>query len=311
MSEIAVSIVVASYNRAELLDETLLSLEQELMSDQSIGPVHVVMVNNNSSDRTHEVMAGYAGRNDLWEVINEFKQGLSYARNAGVQHSRGRFVAFLDDDVELEKGWLSALIQQFDDPSVAVVGGRVVAFGQAMLPDWLPREYGYLVSVFDPSDKIVEVKSVLGASFVVRKAALKSETPFNVNLGRKGRKLLGGEEVELFDRIRRDGGRVIYTPFSTVQHKIADKVTRNYVADYAYWLGVSEAVIDKKAYAGLKFFGKYVRSVFFPIIVYPIKLAICRRKEVELVRLTIKGNYARGYIRSSVEVGDSGDRIES
>ena len=85
-----VSVVVPTYNRAELLRQTL----QSILA-QTILPLEVIVVDDGSTDHTAEMCAGFG------ESIRYFRQenqGLSAARNAGIQRARGEWIAFCDSD---------------------------------------------------------------------------------------------------------------------------------------------------------------------------------------------------------------------
>lgn len=299
-----ISIVIATFNRCGLLEETLLSLASALQLVTRTLQVEVLIVDNNSSDRTYQIAESFRGKIENLVYLKEEQQGLSFARNAGIAAAKGDIVVFLDDDVEVESGWIMELIEPFSNNGVGVVGGRVVAYGQRELPAWLPREYGYLVSVFDPCDEPCEVETVMGANFAIRRKCFQSSGVFDVALGRKGKKLLGGEEVELFSRIRKSGYSVRYTPRATVYHKIADKLKREYIDDYAYWLGVSEARIDRLVAGRFKWIAKLIRSAIFPIAVYPISRLVWN-ESIRDARYAIKKNYAKGYLMSMIEIARS------
>lgn len=290
-----VSIIVATYNRASLLGETLVSLAHHLATESINADVEVIVVDNNSSDDTTAVANSFkSGFADL-KVIFESKQGLSPARNAGLAIAGGDFIVFLDDDVELEANWLNGLLCEFTDPEISVVGGKVLAFGNRTLPDWLPHEYAYLVSVFDPSEVVVDLPTVMGGNSAVRRRVFETTGMFNPTLGRRGNKLLGGEEVEFYRRISAAGGRIVYTPHATILHKIDNKIREDYVIDYAYWLGVSEANIDKDIIGYSKFLMKCFRSIVFPLFVYPIQKIFWNSKSSG-VKYRIKMQYAKGYL---------------
>lgn len=298
MNNFKCSIVIATYNRSQLLKETLESLATNL--DSKIVN-ELIIVNNNSDDDTQIVANSFMGRFPFYRVYFEAEQGLSYARNRGVKESEGEIIVFLDDDVEIDHKWLIELLQPFCEKEVGVVGGKVLPFGHTEFPKWLPREYGYLTSVFDPSDLVCDVEKVMGANFAVRRNVFNEVGVFNVNLGRKGKKLLGGEEVELFQRINRAGYKIIFTPHSRVWHKIAEKLQKTYIEDYAYWLGVSEAAIDRNMDSCTKYVLKLVRSIIFPWTVYLLERTIGLNDLAAPMRYAIKRNYARGYLGHSIK----------
>lgn len=293
-----VDIVIATYNRSKLLGETLASLSHHLKDR----PTNTVVVNNNSNDDTQQVSESFAGELPSLKTLQELQQGLSYARNHGIHATTGDIVVFLDDDVEVHEDWLDELLAPFSDPRVAVVGGKVLPFGMQEFPDWLPREYGFLASVFDPANAVCEIDKVMGANFAVRRSVLEQVGLFDVSLGRKGKKLLGGEEVELFHRIREAGYKIVYTPLSVVWHKISEKLKPEYIEDYAYWLGVSEAVIDRNVISRYKYLAKAIRSAVFPSTVYAFQRLFMSREVTFSMRHTIKCNYAKGYLSYAKEI---------
>lgn len=298
----SISIIIATYNRCDLLAETLESLATHLLEVRGCEVADVIVVNNNSSDATVEVASGFRTRIPTLTVVLEQKQGLSHARNRGIQEATGDLLVFLDDDVDLGPDWLAHLTQPFaDDDKVAATGSRVLPHGTGVLPDWLPRQYAYLASVFDPADQQCEVESVMGASFAIRKADVQRFGMFNVALGRKGGKLLGGEEIELFKKLRDAGMKVVFVPESVVFHKIQSKLNRDYIREYAYWLGVSEALIDRKLYGRAKHFFKCVRSALFPRTVYALKRMNDSSESSEMLYV-IRRQYAQGYLNSQTEM---------
>lgn len=296
------SIVIASYNRADMLAETLVSLHAHLHKLDALAQVQLVLIDNNSPDSTPAVMAEWQARFPRCVHRRETQQGLSYARNAGLDAATEEVVVFLDDDVELHDDWLPALLQPFTNAKVAAVGGKVLAYGSSELPDWLPREYGYLVSVFDPFDSPRETDKVMGANFALRASAVSKVGAFDPALGRKGNKLLGGEEVDLFNRIRAAGGVVWYTPAALVFHKIANKLRKEYIVNYAYWLGVSEAHLECRAGQRGKYGLKFIRSWCDPWLINPVRRLLASTPS-DRMRSIIRERYAAGYRKMRSEIG--------
>src|SRR5215510_14520334 len=97
------SVIIATYNRAEELVKTLESLKNL----ESNGPWEVIIVDNNSSDNTREVVLE---RVDSFPVplryVSETEQGRSAALNAGIHASQGEILAITDDDVRVDPKWL-------------------------------------------------------------------------------------------------------------------------------------------------------------------------------------------------------------
>src|SRR5271155_1594923 len=119
-----ISVVVCTYNRRESLRTALGSLAQ--LRAPADSPWELIVVDNNSSDGTPEVVKSFgAGSSFCVQYVFETNQGQSHARNAGINAARGDIVAFTDDDVTVDSGWLCELQKVFDEFDCMGVGGRV------------------------------------------------------------------------------------------------------------------------------------------------------------------------------------------
>ena len=97
------SIVVATYNRAADLRETLTSLAT--LSPN--GDWEVIVVDNNSTDNTRTIIETAAAQFPVnLRYVFEARQGRSPALNAGIRAARGRIIATTDDDVRVAPDWL-------------------------------------------------------------------------------------------------------------------------------------------------------------------------------------------------------------
>ena len=106
-----ISVVVCTYNRAESLRETIYSL---LKQDLKAVPMEILVVDNNSSDNTKNVVASFGEGNQFpIRCVFEGQQGLGYARNTGIQAAKGEIIAFIDDDIEVEPVYAQPLPPSF------------------------------------------------------------------------------------------------------------------------------------------------------------------------------------------------------
>lgn len=85
-----VSVVVPTYNRAELLRQTL----QSILA-QTVPALEVIVVDDGSTDHTGQACAGFG---DSIRYVRQSNQGLPMARNAGIEAARGEWIAFCDSD---------------------------------------------------------------------------------------------------------------------------------------------------------------------------------------------------------------------
>jgi GT2 family glycosyltransferase len=118
-----VTVVIPTFNRAADVARAL-----ESLSAQSAGAVHVVVVDNSSTDNTGDlVRAQIASWNGRLRYVHKDPVGPASARNAGLALAHTPFVLFMDSDVELPGEWVGrALAHMERDPKLAAVGGLIL-----------------------------------------------------------------------------------------------------------------------------------------------------------------------------------------
>jgi glycogen(starch) synthase len=112
-----ISVVIATYNRAEGLRNTLAAL-----TFQKYPRFEVIVVNGPSTDHTESVLGEHAGG---LKVSRNTERNLALSRNLGLAEASGEIVAFIDDDAIPYAGWLSQLAAAFDQDEVGAAGGVV------------------------------------------------------------------------------------------------------------------------------------------------------------------------------------------
>lgn len=244
---IRLSLLIATYNRAEQL---LLALQSVVEQDAPAGEWECVVVNNNSQDDTEERFAAFAAHYPQLNLrmVTETRQGLSYARNRGIDESTGVYIAVIDDDERINPEFISAYMAFFDAwPGAVAAGGRIIPEYPEGRPAWMskyterpianPVELGDRVCEF-PAGRIPG-----GGNMALRRSAVKRYGAFDVTLGRIGGKLIGGEESDLFERLTKAGERLWYVPGAVMWHIIpASKLTKEYFRRLCYNIGVSQRV---------------------------------------------------------------------
>ena len=215
-----ISVIVCTYNRCAILKRMLVSFAAQ----EADGPVEheLILVDNHSSDQTREIFEGFRGR-DNWHYLYEEQQGLSFARNAGVAAARGEIVAFLDDDVLVERKWLVNLDLCFRESGAAVVGGRSRLIFEATPPAWIGPIFEKVLSLVDFGPQRKQLASgaeLFGLNIAYKKDELLRQGGFDSRVGRTSNILLSGEETALTGRIARAGGRIFYEPDAVVGHLI-------------------------------------------------------------------------------------------
>ena len=234
------SLIICTYNRSFFLKATIESI---LTNFKEKSNYEVLIIDNNSTDGTDKMMLQFSAQPQL-KYYKELQQGLSHARNRGIKEASNDILIFLDDDIEIDKKYLDILDEIFDNQSISIAGGKVLPH-KATIPEWLPPKYYYLASVFDLGEEARFVDKLMGANYGMRKEVAKTIGWYDTRLGRKGNSLMGGEENDYFNRAQKFGFKRYYHPKLIVYHKVANKLTENYIFNYSFSNGRSQALIDK------------------------------------------------------------------
>ena len=244
------SIIISTYNNAVSLVRTLESVAKQ---DYDKKEWECVVVNNNSTDDTAERVAAFAKANPEVNIklVAEPQQGLSFARNRGIAESKGQFLAFIDDDETINEGFVSAYIDLFRNHGAFVASGVLKVRYDSKRPKWMSRYTEQMIAnPFDLGKSIVTVTRTVtptGGNMAFNREVFNLYGNFDTNLGRKGSELFGGEENDIFARIRDLGERIFYTPHAIAYHHIADrKLTPEYFDKLSYGVGVSKRLRAEK-----------------------------------------------------------------
>lgn len=243
-------VVVPTYNRSGLLQSAISSL-----LEAPIPPgldVTIFVIDNNSKDDTEEVVRKIetesAGR---VRYIKETRQGLSYARNAGITAGSGDVIGFIDDDEEIDAQWYTVIAREFANPATQFIGGPYLANCQIAMPSWLPPGYNGVIGVIEPKPRTVMNASfpgnLQGGNAVFRRAVFAQVGMFDLKLGRSNKGLLSEEDAELYRRLISANVLGFHVPDLIIYHYIpASRLTRGYYRSWCYWRGISHGIADKK-----------------------------------------------------------------
>lgn len=236
-----ISVVICTYNRADMLRKTL----ESFLAQDGLGGIdhEILVVDNNSSDATCEVVRSFEDHPSVRYVF-EPEQGLSAARNRGIAESRGEIVAFLDDDVVVDPNWLEHMCRCFQETNAAVVGGRAYLIFEADTPDWFGEELATMFGEVDlgaQRTQLPEGRGLFGLNLAFRREILHEAGCFDEALGRKGKALSGGEETAVLRRVGGAGCMIVYEPDAVVGHVIPpERAQWEYIDRQARGMGLSQ-----------------------------------------------------------------------
>ena len=244
-----ISAIICTYNREKYITECLEHLRIACQNKM----LEVLVVDNNSTDSSASLIKGYLDSHPDFpgRYILETKQGLSHARNRGIKEAKGDILVFLDDDSMVAPDYLEQLLKAMDShPDAGAFGGRITPlFEDGKTPRWLCRWSLSWVSGLDMGAETKEFpknKYPIGANMGFRRSVLQQTGSFNPELGRSGKNLMGGEEKDLFQRIKAAGHKIIYLPELKVEHVIPkSRTTLDYIRRFGDGVGRSERIRSK------------------------------------------------------------------
>jgi glycosyltransferase involved in cell wall biosynthesis len=248
---VSLDVVVCTYNNAALLDQAL-----DALAGQEFSPGfdwRILVVNNNCTDDTDEVVARRAGHSPVpLTMVGEPEQGLTPARLRGVASTSGDWIAFVDDDCLIASDWIQRAAEfAAAHPDCGGFGGRVVLDWETPPREYVTR-YGWAFAEQDHGPEPKRVRALAGAGFVFRRAALVesgwAERHFLAD--RVGERLISGGDVEMTLRV---GSRdpLWYTPTLELRHRIpAQRTTLRYLLGVTRGLGSSRLFGDSMLWPG-------------------------------------------------------------
>ena len=216
-SQCDVSIIVCAFNKWEYTLKCLSAICKSL--EQNISRVEVVLVDDASTDRSHEVFSTIRG---LKYVRNTTNRGFLQSANIGAAHSSGEFILFLNNDTEPIGNWIDPLVRRArNSERIGAVGSKLIypdgslqEAGGIIFQDASGWNYGKHANSKHPSYNYArKVDYCSGASLLVRRKNW-------VELGGFDERFIPAyyEDTDFCFQLRSRGMEVWFEPLSLVLH---------------------------------------------------------------------------------------------
>ena len=234
------TVILTTFNRCEHLRTALDSLQRQRVPEGF--EWEVLVVDNNSSDDTRQVIESFAAREPgRIRYLFEGRQGKTFALNTAIAQAKGATLAFTDDDVTLDPEWLASLVTRMREYRCGGAGGRIVPTWTQPKPKWLETDGPFRLGSVVVSMDLVTIPSwfydrlPLGANMAITADALRRVGLFRTDLGPTTGSLIRGEDSDICRRLLAAGERLLYVPDAVVFHPVDDRrVTRAYFERYYF-----------------------------------------------------------------------------
>ena len=200
------SVVITTYNRAELVVRALESLLRQSESDWE-----GIIVDDGSKDITQEKLLPYLQSEPRLKYLLKDHSGGTSSKNHGIKASSGKFITFLDSDDEYHPSHLASRKEfLFRNPGTLFLHGGFKILGNQYVPD-----------IYNPSRMIHLDECVIGGTFFIERETLLSLGVF--------RDLSLGSDHDLYQRARKKNIRMarIEEPTYIYHRENPNSVTRN------------------------------------------------------------------------------------
>lgn len=253
-----ISVIICTYNRDKYIYNVLKSIAE---GSYPSGEYEIVLVDNNCTDGTPEELARFVRDfpDISLNVVRETAQGLSNARNRGILTASGDILVYVDDDATVCRDYLSEYASFFGrNPDVDAAGGPIIPhYEDGHEPEWMTYHLkrlltGYLF--FGDSERDFPAGQYPGGgNAAYRRKVFDTVGMYNVELGRNGDGLGGGEEKDIFNKMKSAGMTFRYIPKAILYHSIPHyKLEDDYFNRLTCGIGDSERIrtlrISRKAY---------------------------------------------------------------
>lgn len=191
------SVIICTYNRAELLSRALDSLLNQSESDWE-----AIIIDDGSTDNTKEIVTQYSEKNKSIKYFYHENHGSGYSKNEGLKNSSGQYITFLDSDDEyIPEHLVSRKNILLENPSLDLLFGGVKIIGNPFVPD-----------IENPGKQIHLDNCIIGGTlFIKRESAIKIDGFANMRFG---------EDYEFYQRAIKNNFRIMKTDEQTyVYHR--------------------------------------------------------------------------------------------
>jgi len=218
-----ISIIIPTYKRPDGIALALSSIEHERADGFE---TEIIVADNDPAGSAREFIENYAANSSAdIRYVHVPQPGVSNARNGALAVAKGRYIAFLDDDMEAIAPWLQPLIDASNRYEAALVFGPATA----VMPKDDKPEYEYMQPEFSrlphSADGLIDEGVATGNCLIDLSRCTLPNPPFDLRYNQTG-----GEDDALFQTLQTQGVKLAWAQEAkTWEHVPAKRATLNYI----------------------------------------------------------------------------------
>ena len=261
------TIIIPTRDRREILSQLLDSIKQLAAIDRILP--EIVVADNNSQDDTYKYLSVALRFFPMKiRILRTRRPGKSAAINEAVRISTGNVLAFLDDDVVVDRMWLTSVEEFFQTGKYHVGQGTVrlrSPAGDDPEIQRLNQQYRTIPTI-EYNSRLKEVRSLNGSNFFVRRATFDRVGGLDERLGPGASGT--SEDAEFASRLARCGIGIGYAPNALAYHHVdRSRLTDEYFRRSHWHQGRSRLLIRDRSDFHIRFnlAGAYARYVYYTL----------------------------------------------
>ncbi|MFO0703568.1 MAG: glycosyltransferase family A protein [Patescibacteria group bacterium] len=190
-----ISVVIPAYNEEKMLGKCL-----EAISKQSLLPDEVIVVDNNSVDKTVDVAKSFP----FVKLVRETEQGMIPARNRGVSEATGDVVVRCDADTIAYRHWIEVIKKSFENKDIDAMSGPADYYDLPLKPFFTKLQ---TLVFFDTWRFFKKTELMFGSNMAFKKTIWNKVLP---SLAKHDPEM--HEDMDIAIHIARAGGKILYNP---------------------------------------------------------------------------------------------------
>ena len=244
--KLQITVAVCTFDREKHIHDLCSHLIEK---HRDVAGWELLVVDNSPNDRIWSKLKNSFAYWDRFRAVRSTPPGLSIARNNALEHAKGDYIVYIDDDCWPRDTWLPALLQEVVETDAIVLGGPIEPIWPNRQPDWTKNKHEACLTILDhgPIDKVLNDGEYLyGTNICFKLNALKKIGGFDTSLGRSGKvKLLSDEEIVIQDELAGLGARKYLANAGVRHHVHTDRIRQSFFRSRMSWQSITD--LDKHA----------------------------------------------------------------
>lgn len=287
------SVIVCTHNRASMLGDCVDSLLNQTINKSRI---EIIIVDNNSTDNTEEIMQGFVKNHNNIKYFKEMISGYSAPRNCGWKNATGNIIAYIDDDEIAAPDWLESIEKAFQiEEKPDIVGGICLPKYDAVPPDWFTESMGGTNKNRQKGILNQRTDSYLGCGNIAfKKEVLEKLDGFSNDFNMKNGFLMMGEDTDICQRAIKAGFQLYYDPDIKIYHRMDQN---NYDIETRKLKAEKTGMTARFIFGRKPFFSHYFKylTYFLMILADTLNSIFSKKTTTKSVILKEKIAYRKGY----------------